>query len=145
VPARRAAIVHAEIWPSIVPFANEPGSCNDERQVRAVIQTWRELDREDRLADWFAAAGSSQVVRGEEGWILGAASLGCTRTFDRARPTPSALEAKQPNATSDPRVRPEPAPCLCGCGNFPRGKRSRFMPGHDERLNPATGRSFNKH
>jgi hypothetical protein len=25
-------------------------------------------------------------------------------------------------------------PCFCGCGQFPKGPRSRFRPGHDERL-----------
>jgi hypothetical protein len=29
-----------------------------------------------------------------------------------------------------------------GCGNFPRGKHSRFMPGRDQPINPATGRRF---
>ena len=149
LPAGRAAIVHAEIWPSIVPFTDEPGSCNDERQVRAVVQRWRELDREDGLADLFAAHGSSQAVRGEEGWILGVVSLGAAQTVARAKPVPDPSEAKHPSAIPNPRVTPEPAscrpPCLCGCGNFPRGKRSRFMPGHDQRLNPATGRRFNEH
>lgn len=25
------------------------------------------------------------------------------------------------------------APCLCGCGGMPAGKKSRFLPGHDMR------------
>ena len=29
---------------------------------------------------------------------------------------------------------PEPAPCLCGCGQQPRSPRSRFVQGHDHRL-----------
>ncbi|WP_433876228.1 DUF429 domain-containing protein [Sinomonas atrocyanea] len=37
----------------------------------------------------------------------------------------------------------ERAPCLCGCGQIPAGRRSRFMPGHDHRVNPATGRRWN--
>lgn len=24
-------------------------------------------------------------------------------------------------------------PCECGCGKFPKGKKSRFLPGHDLR------------
>jgi predicted nuclease with RNAse H fold len=35
------------------------------------------------------------------------------------------------------------APCLCGCGGTPVGRRSRFMPGHDQRVNSATGRIWN--
>lgn len=34
-------------------------------------------------------------------------------------------------------------PCLCGCGGTPAGRRSRFLPGHDHRINPATGRRWN--
>lgn len=30
--------------------------------------------------------------------------------------------------------RQAPAPCLCGCGAFPKGGRSRFVPGHDAKL-----------
>ncbi len=37
--------------------------------------------------------------------------------------------------------KPEPAatrpPCLCGCGGFPAGKKSRFIPGHDARYHSA--------
>jgi hypothetical protein len=28
-------------------------------------------------------------------------------------------------------------PCACFCGNVPRGKRSRFIPGHDARVHSA--------
>jgi hypothetical protein len=38
--------------------------------------------------------------------------------------------------------------CQCGCGNFPKGEMSRFLPGHDAKLRrcvecgtPITGRS----
>lgn len=27
--------------------------------------------------------------------------------------------------------------CECGCGGFPKGKRSRFVPGHDAKLHSA--------
>lgn len=36
---------------------------------------------------------------------------------------------------------PNRPPCLCGCGGFPKRKRSRFVQGHDARLQKrATGR-----
>ena len=36
---------------------------------------------------------------------------------------------------------PNRPPCLCGCGGFPKRKRSRFLQGHDARLQKrATGR-----
>jgi len=149
LPVGRAAVVHAEIWPSIVPFGHEVGSCPDEQQVRAMVERWRQLDGEDRLAEWFAAAPDDDRVRGEEGWVLGVPS---SRTID----APDLPEVRAGPPTRAP-VRPRPAPvttvaasgdrppCLCGCGKYPVGKRSRFMPRHDQRINPATGRRFNAH
>jgi precorrin-8X/cobalt-precorrin-8 methylmutase len=71
-----AAIVHAEIWPSIVPFAHERGTCRDEQQVRAVVQHWRQLDRTHELTELFAAAPDNDSVRREEGWVLGVPAPG---------------------------------------------------------------------
>jgi precorrin-8X/cobalt-precorrin-8 methylmutase len=68
------AIVHAEIWPSIVPFAHEVGSCPDEQQVRAVVDHLRRLDQADQLIDLFLAAPDNSAVRSEEGWVLGVPS-----------------------------------------------------------------------
>lgn len=82
LPVGAAAIVHAEIWPSIVPFGEEAGSCRDERQVRAVVRKWRELDRRDRLAEWFAAP-DTDAARHEEGWVLGVLAPGAAQTFQR--------------------------------------------------------------
>jgi hypothetical protein len=148
LPVERGAVLHAEIWPSIVPFGHEVGSCPDEQQVRAVVECWRQLDGEDRLAEWFAAAPDDDQVRGEEGWVLGVSS---SRTIDGTdRPE---LRAGRP--TRAPTRRPAPVttvaasgdrpPCLCGCGKYPLGKDSWFMPGHDQRINPATSRRFNAH
>jgi precorrin-8X/cobalt-precorrin-8 methylmutase len=74
LPVGLPAVVHAEIWPSIVPFAHEEGTCADEQQVRAVVECWRQIDREDSLVDWFAAAPDDHAVRCEEGWVLGVSS-----------------------------------------------------------------------
>lgn len=70
LPSGSPAIIHAEIWPSIVPFGHEHGSCRDEQQVRAVVHHWRGLDRGGRLGELFAAP-ENRSVRREEGWILG--------------------------------------------------------------------------
>ena len=148
-PAGSAAVLHAEIWPSIVPFAHELGSCNDEKQVRAVVQHWRELDRGGQLAEWFEAPSENELAQQEEGWILGVPS---SRTID-ALGLPERSRSSRPTRRRAPPARaplsPGPligrASCLCGCGEYPRGKRSRFMPGHDQRINPATGRRFNDH
>lgn len=34
----------------------------------------------------------------------------------------------------------ERPPCLCGCGGFPRGPKSRFIPGHDAKYHAAQKR-----
>lgn len=33
-------------------------------------------------------------------------------------------------------------PCLCGCGQIPKGKRARFIPGHDAQLKAALYRTI---
>lgn len=147
VPDLRAgspAVVHAEIWPTIVPFDDEAGAFRDEKQVRAVVRYWRELDRARRLANLFAAAPAHGVVQGEEDWVLGApAPWRPIAPRPRCRPSSTSELGKPPaNAASASDTR---QPCVCGCGNLPRGKHSRFMPGHDQRINPATGRRFNAH
>lgn len=82
LPAGASAVIHAEIWPSIVPFNHEVGSCADERQVRAVVREWRELDQGERLAARFTAPDNAPA-RSEEGWVLGVASSGSAQRFDR--------------------------------------------------------------
>jgi hypothetical protein len=142
------AVIHAEIWPSIVPFGHEAGSCRDEQQVRAVVKCWRALDRQGRLAEWFAIPEDTRVRR-EEGWVLGVPSALPPSGADR----PKVRATKKRQRPSNPRTSPvEPLagtrdrpPCVCGCGDYPRGKSSRFMPGHDQRRDPATGRPFNAH
>ncbi len=121
------AVVHAEIWPSIVPFAHEMGSCPDEQQVRAVVQHWRRLDRVDQLAGLFAAAPDNISVRHEEGWVLGVPVPGTEITFALpARSAPGAMKGPSRSGPAPTRARtasPDRQPCLCGCGNFPRGER----------------------
>lgn len=94
-----AAVIHAEIWPSIVPFAREFGSCTDEKQVRAVVKDWRELDRGDQLAAWFDAPSEDELARQEEGWILGVQS---SRAID-ALELPERSRDSRPTDIGDPR------------------------------------------
>jgi hypothetical protein len=149
LPTGSATVVHAEIWPSIVAFGGEAGSCADERQVRAVVRKWRELDQADRLSEWFSAPESNEAARREEGWVLGVASPNSAQTFERARRPSKSVTTKSPGISSMRHKGLEPAtgrpPCLCGCGKYPRGRRSRFMPGHDQRINLAIGRRINDH
>ncbi len=146
-PVGSRAVVHAEIWPSIVRFAHEIGSCNDEKQVRAVVQHWRDLDRRDQLAVWFEAPSADEQAQQEEGWILGVPS---PSTIDDLEPPERSRGSRPPGRRGAPpplssAQTTERAPCLCGCGAYPRGRRSRFMPGHDQRIEPGTGKRFNDH
>lgn len=70
LPAGTPGIVHAEIWPSAIPFDHEPGRCPDEQQVRAVVHDWQERDRDGCLAGVFAGVPGDEAIRREEGWIL---------------------------------------------------------------------------
>jgi precorrin-8X/cobalt-precorrin-8 methylmutase len=145
LPVGAPAVIHAEIWPSIVPFDSQPGSCRDEQQVRAVVETWRGLDRADRLAEWFDTPEDDRV-RTEEGWVLGvpaALPRGGPRTTRRARRATGTSDSSARARAVQAAARQHRAPCLCGCGHYPRGTSSRFLPGHDQRRNPATGRPFN--
>ena len=38
----------------------------------------------------------------------------------------------------------ERASCLCGCGQTPKGKKSRFLMGHDSRLHSELKRNLQK-
>jgi precorrin-8X/cobalt-precorrin-8 methylmutase len=149
LPSGVPAVVHAEIWPSIVPFAHQVGSCPDEQQVRAVVDHLRQLDQTDQLVELIAAAPDSSAVRREEGWVLGVPSPGTTVAPTAPERRNRALRQRPstpvPAATRAATALSNRQPCLCGCGGFPRGKHSRFMPGHDQRINPATGRRFNAH
>ena len=69
-------IVHAEIYPSVrAPFTD---TIKDRGQVRAMWHWARDLDAKNSLINEFAmppgiASGSveDQMIRHEEGWILG--------------------------------------------------------------------------
>lgn len=40
----------------------------------------------------------------------------------------------EPESVQPETTRP---PCLCGCGGFPKGKKARYLPGHDARHHSA--------
>ena len=65
----RGAVVHAEIWPSLIDVAVAGGQVKDEAQVICLAREFRRRDRSGALRELFAAAGSPQAR--EEGWILG--------------------------------------------------------------------------
>lgn len=46
--------------------------------------------------------------------------------------------------TAAPEAAPETPrePCLCGCGETPKGKKARFIPGHDAQLKASFYRTI---
>jgi len=69
IPEGRPAVVHAEIWPSLMTVPAVEGRVKDESQVMFLAEEYRARDRGGTLGDLFAAA-STHAAR-EEGWILG--------------------------------------------------------------------------
>jgi precorrin-8X/cobalt-precorrin-8 methylmutase len=76
--ARRShpLVVHAEIWPRLVPGPLPEGICSDERQVRGLVAHLAGLDDDERLLRLFRVpfqlpADVQQDVLEEEGWTLG--------------------------------------------------------------------------
>lgn len=70
-------ILHAEIWPGILGSIPEPTcfACRDEAQVFALVEVFRQLDRQDQIAGLFAPNlpdPTEKAIAQEEGWILGA-------------------------------------------------------------------------
>jgi hypothetical protein len=51
-------------------------------------------------------------------------------TTNGRRTQPDAAAGTSPSEPGRP-------PCECGCGGFPKGKSSRFIPGHDAKLHSA--------
>jgi hypothetical protein len=79
--AGRPAVIHAEIWPSLIDIPSIPGQVKDETQVISLAGEFRERDRAGNLTRFFAAPSTTAVS--EEGWILGVASN--TDPYGRAR------------------------------------------------------------
>jgi hypothetical protein len=65
------AVVHAEVWPSLIGVAVAGDEVKDRAQVAGLARRLREIDRRGKLSDVLAAA---PPAADEEGWILG---VGC--------------------------------------------------------------------
>ena len=74
-PADDRRIVHAEIYPSVIPIDTEPGGIRDKTQVRELALRFHKLDEEGRLVDYFTGPNLTKdqynQVKNHEGWILG--------------------------------------------------------------------------
>ena len=71
LPAGCGAVIHAEVWPSLIGVPAVPGQVKDQTQVTGLARELRDRDRAGDLAGLFAAA--SARAGSEEGWILGVA------------------------------------------------------------------------
>jgi precorrin-8X/cobalt-precorrin-8 methylmutase len=79
-PTEGAAIVFAEVYPSLWRVAPAPGEPKDSAQVRAVVDFFAARDRKGELAAFFAGdpaltAEQRRVVETEEAWTLGVTAL----------------------------------------------------------------------
>jgi hypothetical protein len=80
-PEQRPSIIHAEIWPGMVPDPLDPASAiRDQAQVRAVVRWLARLDSAGQLSSLFAlppalSPEARAICVAEEGWILGATGL----------------------------------------------------------------------
>jgi len=77
LPEGLPAIIHAEIWPSLIEVLPVAGQDKDQTQVVRLAEEFRDRDRVDSLRELFAAGGSPQAA--EEGWILGVVRADPTR------------------------------------------------------------------
>jgi precorrin-8X/cobalt-precorrin-8 methylmutase len=77
--ADRPSIIHAEIWPGLVPLSLDARlAIRDQAQVRAVVTWLATVDQAGALGALFSPTvpmAQARVVR-EEGWILGAGQAG---------------------------------------------------------------------
>jgi precorrin-8X/cobalt-precorrin-8 methylmutase len=77
LPDRGPFVVHAEIWPRIVPDDGPADWVLDARQVTTLARHFATLDANDNLGALFdrppgLAAAAIETCRQEEGWVLGA-------------------------------------------------------------------------
>lgn len=102
------------------------------------------LDADQDLADWFcetpyqAGATHWAIASCDIKPCLGAAIAKAKIGFTHGDP----VDGERPEGDGRPYVMDGPAPepptsgtgsCQCGCGGSPKGRKSRFLPGHDMR------------
>ena len=74
-PVNNKRIVHAEIYPSVLPIQTGPGEIRDKVQVCNLAYWFHERDTKGQLEDYFAGPKLTNEqynqVKNHEGWILG--------------------------------------------------------------------------
>jgi hypothetical protein len=145
----------AEYYPhaSAVALVGRIGDFADKAKIRRQLLAEHGVDTEllvglDQVDAALGALTGLIALEGRHSWVgygtdamlLPVQALPDKYGRDHASAVPSASDG-----VSAPRPPiGERAACLCGCGGVPAGRRSRFMPGHDNRVNPATGRRWNE-
>ncbi|MGI8859102.1 MAG: hypothetical protein ACR2HO_02960 [Rubrobacteraceae bacterium] len=112
---------------------------NEERNPKADGRTVRAA--RNALAKKQISQGSYAAVLRGEITIRDARNLGRSGTPTDTTPagdgqekaTEAPRSAGEDAGVGGPDTQPRPG-CLCGCGGTPKGKRSRFLMGHDRRL-----------
>jgi hypothetical protein len=69
-------VVHAEVWPSLLPVMLSSRTVKDKAQVCALPRWFSDTDARGELERWFGGPtdlteAERQHVINEEGWILG--------------------------------------------------------------------------
>ena len=99
-------VLHAEIWPGVLETENGSHEVPDARQVPALVNWARELDRDGRLASEFLAPRTladdeaDQCVT-EEGWTLGATNATVRSASPRTSPRSGAALRGRSGTTED--------------------------------------------
>ncbi|MDR6621068.1 DUF429 domain-containing protein [Sinomonas atrocyanea] len=145
----------AEYYPhaSAVALMGRIGVFADKAQIRRMLLAEHGVDTEslvglDQVDAALGALTGLIALEGRHSWVGDGSDtllLPVQVLAERYRRDESSARERTASNPADKPTASDPirAACLCGCGNVPAGRRSRFMPGHDHRVNPATGRRWN--
>jgi len=108
-PKRDYLIVHAEIYPSLLPIEPAAGEVKDAVQVRTMAAHFAALDDAGELSTLFAGPAylspeDRATIEREEGWTLGVLSNQQGRPRRRLQPLPASLSTPT-TVTRAPRLR----------------------------------------
>ncbi|WP_138416216.1 DUF429 domain-containing protein [Sinomonas gamaensis] len=144
----------AEYYPhaSAVALRGQIGDFDDKLQFRRQLLEEQGIDASklvdgDQVDAALGALTGLIALEGQHSWVgqgKDAMLLPVTELPAKFERVPAlAAPAGVKSTPALPTLSKERMPCLCGCGGIPAGRNSRFLPGHDNRLNPTTGRRWN--
>lgn len=145
----------AEYYPhaSAVALMGRIGAFADKAQIRRKLLAEHGVDTEqlmglDQVDAALGALTGLIALEGRHSWVgdgSDAMLLPVQMLAERYSRDETSAPGPIASNPADGRIASDAicAACVCGCGNVPAGRHSRFMPGHDHRVNPATGRRWN--